>query len=135
MHKRVRNIPCVVDLNVQIKSLEATIMILWGDLRGWLAEVEKIGELVKIEEPTDWNEEISGITYLVGKKKGGPALLFDNINGYPKGHRVLSNILGSSLNRIALALGLPLNLSELDMIRMTKDIYKSELPRPQGGAS
>jgi UbiD family decarboxylase len=110
------------------KFQEATIMVLWGDLRGWLAEVEKIGELVRIEEPTDWNEEISGITYLVGKKKGGPALLFDNINGYPKGHRVLSNILGSSLNRIALSLGLPLNLSELDMIRMTKDIYKNKIP-------
>jgi hypothetical protein len=59
------------------KFQEATIMVLWGDLRGWLAEVEKIGELVKIEEPTDWNEEISGITYLVGKKKGGPALQQD----------------------------------------------------------
>ena len=24
-------------------------MVLWNDLRGWLAEVEQIGELVKIE--------------------------------------------------------------------------------------
>jgi 3-polyprenyl-4-hydroxybenzoate decarboxylase len=58
-------------------------MVLWNDLRGWLAAVEEIGELVKIEAPTDWNEEISGITYLVGKKKGGPALLFDNIKPSP----------------------------------------------------
>jgi 4-hydroxy-3-polyprenylbenzoate decarboxylase len=103
-------------------------MVVWSDLRGWLSEVEKIGELVKIEEPTDWDEEISGITYVTGKKKGGPALLFDNIKGYPRGHRVLSNILGSSLNRIALALGLPLNLPALDMIRLTKDIYRHRIP-------
>jgi 4-hydroxy-3-polyprenylbenzoate decarboxylase len=103
-------------------------MVQWNDLRGWLSEVERIGELVKVEEPTDWNEEISGITYLAGKRKGSPALLFDNVKGYPKGHRVLTNILGSSLNRIALALGLPLNLSTLDMIRMTKDIYRNRIP-------
>ena len=88
-------------------------MVRWKDLRDWIGEVEKIGELARITEKTDWDEEISGITYLVGKKKGGPALLFDNIKGYPKGYRVLSNILGSSTNRIALALGLPLNLPDL----------------------
>jgi len=102
-------------------------MVEWNDLRGWLKEVQKIGELASIETPTDWDEEISGITYVVGKQKGGPALLFDNIKGYPKGYRVLSNILGSSLNRISLALGLPLNLSVLEMIRMTKDIYKKKI--------
>lgn len=69
-------------------------MVVWNDLRDWLAEVEKIGELARINEPTDWDEEISGITYLTGKKLGGPALLFDNIQGYPQGFRVLSNILG-----------------------------------------
>jgi 4-hydroxy-3-polyprenylbenzoate decarboxylase len=103
-------------------------MVEWNDLRGWLKEVQNIGELVDIETPTSWDEEISGITYIVGKQKGAPALLFDNIKGYPKGYRVLTNILGSSLNRIALALGLPLNLSVLDMIRMTKDIYKKKIP-------
>ena len=65
-------------------------MVAWSDLRGWLAEVERIGELVKIDEPTDWDEEISGITYLTGKRKAGPALLFDNIKGYPHGFRVLT---------------------------------------------
>ena len=40
----------------------------------------------------------------------------------------MSNILGSSLNRIALALGLPLNMTAIDMIRMTKDIYKKRIP-------
>ena len=76
-------------------------MVGWNDLREWLKEVEKIGELARITEEVDWDEELSAITYLVGKKIGGPALLFETIKGYPKGNRVLSNILGSSLNRIS----------------------------------
>ena len=83
-------------------------MIAWQDLRGWLKEVEKLGELARIREEVDWDEELSALTYLTGKKLGGPALLFENIKGYTKGNKVLSNILGSSLNRISLALGLPL---------------------------
>ena len=82
----------------------------------------------RIKEEVDWDEELSALTYLTGKKIGGPALLFENVKGYKKGNRVLSNILGSSLNRIALALGLPLNLPALEMIRMTKDIYKHRIP-------
>lgn len=109
-------------------------MIEWKDLREWLLKVEEIGELAKIEQQTDWNEEISGITYLVGKKRGGPALLFDNIKDYPKGFRVLSNVLGSSRNRIALAMGLPLNLSELEMIRRLKDLFKNRIPPKVVGA-
>ncbi|HVN23402.1 MAG TPA: UbiD family decarboxylase [Syntrophorhabdales bacterium] len=103
-------------------------MIEWQDLRGWLQEAEKIGELARIKEEVDWDEELSAITYLTGKKLGGPALFFEKVKGYDKDKRVLSNILGSSLNRIALALGLPLNTRALDMIRMTKDIYKRRIP-------
>jgi UbiD family decarboxylase len=103
-------------------------MVQWKDLRGWLKEVEKFGDLARIKEEVDWDEELSALTYLTGKKIGGPALLFENIKGYTKEHRVLSNILSNSLNRIALALGLPVNLPALDMIRMTKDIYKNRIP-------
>ncbi|HUJ88610.1 MAG TPA: UbiD family decarboxylase [Syntrophorhabdales bacterium] len=103
-------------------------MIAWHDLRGWLKEVEKIGELARVQEEVDWDEELSAITYLTGKKIGGPALLFEKVKGYKKEKRVLSNILGSSLNRIALTLGLPLNMPVIDMIRMTKDIYKKRIP-------
>ncbi len=30
-------------------------MVVWKDLRDWLKEVEKIGELVKIKEEVDWD--------------------------------------------------------------------------------
>jgi len=98
------------------------------DLRDWLDKINEIGELKIISEEVDWNEELSAITYMVAKKKASPALLFEKIKGYPEGFRVLTNILGSSLNRIAITLGLPLNLSSLEMIKKTKDIYKIKIP-------
>ena len=65
---------------------------------------------------------------MAAKQKGSPALLFEKIKGYPEGFTALTNILGSSLNRIALSLGLPLNLPAIDMIRKTKDIYNHGIP-------
>lgn len=103
-------------------------MKIFKDLRDWLNIVREIGELQIISEEVDWNEELSAITYLAGKKKGSPALLFEKIKGYPEGFRVLTNILGSSLNRIAITLGLPISLSPIEMIRRTKDIFNIKIP-------
>ncbi|MGD9031839.1 MAG: UbiD family decarboxylase [Desulfobacteraceae bacterium] len=100
----------------------------YRDLRDWLRKLEEIEELKVIQEEVDWNEELTAVTYMAAKKKGSPALIFEKIKGYPKGYRVLSNILGSSLRRIALTMGLPLDLSTLEMIRRTKDIYKKPIP-------
>ena len=98
------------------------------DLREWLNKVEEMGELKVIREEVDWNEELAAITYMVAKKKGSPALLFEKIKGYPPGFKVLTNILGSSLKRIALTLGLPMDISLLEMIERTKDIFKKKIP-------
>jgi UbiD family decarboxylase len=59
------------------------------DLRSWLAEVEKLGELREVRG-ADWNLELGAISELNVKKDAPPALLFDAIKGYPKGFRVLT---------------------------------------------
>jgi UbiD family decarboxylase len=59
------------------------------DLRPWLSEVEKLGELRKVEG-ADWSLELGAISELNVKKDAPPALLFDGIKGYPKGFRVLT---------------------------------------------
>jgi 4-hydroxy-3-polyprenylbenzoate decarboxylase len=43
-------------------------------------------------------------------ERQGPAMLFDNVKGYPKGYRVLTNALDTP-RRALLAIGLPTNLS------------------------
>jgi UbiD family decarboxylase len=59
------------------------------DLREWLAEVEKLGELTHVRG-ADWNLELGAISELNVKKDVPPALLFDEIKGYAKGFRVLT---------------------------------------------
>jgi UbiD family decarboxylase len=59
------------------------------DLRAWLAEAEALGEL-KTVRGADWNLELGAISELNVKKDVPPALLFDEIKGYPKGYRVLT---------------------------------------------
>src|SRR3972149_2927832 len=51
-----------------------------------------------------------------GGRRGTPAVLFDDIPGYPSGYRVLVNAV-SSRNRLALAMGLPPGPGEMDLVR------------------
>lgn len=73
------------------------------DLRKYLQDVEKLGQLAKISE-ADWNLEIGAVTDLNAKKRG-PALLFDNIKGYPEGYRILTCML-SGPERLSYVLGM-----------------------------
>src|SRR5216110_2042941 len=59
------------------------------DLRAWLAGVEQLGELRHVRG-ADWSLELGAISELNVKKDLPPALLFDEIKGYPKGFRVLT---------------------------------------------
>jgi UbiD family decarboxylase len=76
------------------------------DLRTWLAEVEKLGELQHVRG-ADWNLELGAISELNVKKDVPPALLFDEIAGYAKGFRVLT-CSTSSPARLSSILRLPL---------------------------
>lgn len=59
------------------------------DLRAWLDEVRKFGELKEVTG-ADWKLELGAISELNVKKDPNSALLFDDIPGYPKGFRVLT---------------------------------------------
>ena len=80
----------------------------YQDMREWLSAVELDGELKRISG-VDWNLEMSSISEIIYRhgKRPVPALLFDDIAGYPKGYRALFGLL-SSPRRIARALYLPL---------------------------
>jgi UbiD family decarboxylase len=59
------------------------------DLRSWLEQIRGLGELQEVRG-ADWNLELGAISELNVKKDVPPALLFDEIKGYPKGFRVLT---------------------------------------------
>ena len=81
--------------------------LAYDDLRAWIKALDKAGELKHIHEPVDPILEMAEITDRVSKwgrrrsvdagsksAPGGPALLFENVKGYP-GSRVLMNQFGS----------------------------------------
>ena len=84
----------------------------YDDLRAWIKALEKAGELKRVRAEVDPILEMAEITDraskagkrggLKGYEPGGPALLFENVKGYP-GARVLMNQFGSE-RRMRLAL-------------------------------
>ena len=100
----------------------------WIDLRGWLALLERHGELHRVQGEVDPVEEMSAITYLAAQREDAPALLFDKLSGNPLGGRILSNMLGSSRARYAIAVGLQPNASTAELIAGTRALLKRRIP-------
>ena len=100
----------------------------YQDLRDWIEIADEMGEL-KTLKGCDWNLEIGAVTELVAHKEDGPAVLFEDIKGYPTGYRVLSNSLASR-KRLALTLGLPAGETKMDFVKIWKDNYKNIKPIP-----
>jgi UbiD family decarboxylase len=101
------------------------------DLRQWLARVEEIGELLNIKRSVSCDEEMSAISYLVAKQNPSPAILFESVSGYkesPMKAKLLWNILGPSLRRIALTLEEPPDTPTVELIRRVKDKLKQRTP-------
>ena len=90
----------------------------YDGLRSFLARAEAFGEVATIRG-ADWNLEIGALGETTAELiPEPPALLFDEIKGYPKGFRILS-LPTASRRRMALALGLPPETSRLEMLRHT----------------
>ena len=88
--------------------------VAYRDLREWIELVRERDSIRQVDGASP-ELEIGTITDLYQRRMGLPALLFDRIEGFPSGHRVLSNTL-TSLRRIALTLGLEPDSSALDLI-------------------
>ena len=92
------------------------------DLRTWIAEIEAAGELQHVTG-ADRDEEIGGIVDFYQRRTGNPAILFDDVPGYAKGHRVLANIL-TAVPRINLTLGMAADAPEMDLVHHWRGYMK-----------
>jgi len=98
----------------------------YRDLREWLDQVEKLGEL-KVVRGAHWDLEMGGLAEIVAREAKGvaPALLFDEIGGLPRGHRALFGQL-DSVRRLALTLGLSLDQPQrVALVRACRDKLNS----------
>src|SRR4029434_6977608 len=103
----------------------------YTDLRDWLEIVDSIGELKKVDG-VDWNLEMGTLAEIFAREsKSGvtPAVLFDNVPGYPKGYRTLF-AQNASFKRMALNLGLPMDLANLDLVRALRQKLTTHQPIP-----
>ena len=82
------------------------------DLRDWLEEVKKRGDL-KIVKGANWKSDIGQVVEVVCHDENTPTILFDEVQGSPKGFRLLINwFTGTRKN---LTLGFPSQLNKLEL--------------------
>jgi len=55
----------------------------YEDLRGWIEQARKLGEVRDVEE-ANWQQDIGMATELLQHSDHSPAALFDKIPGYPQ---------------------------------------------------
>lgn len=99
----------------------------YRDLRAWMTQVEELGELKTLQR-ADWDVEIGVITE-IAMNRHGPALLFDNIAGYPPGYRILANALGGP-KRLAYTLGLPTDRGIKELLALWQEKKRNLRPLP-----
>ncbi|MCZ6563108.1 MAG: UbiD family decarboxylase [Deltaproteobacteria bacterium] len=87
-------------------------------LRSFIERIEAAQELKRISG-ANWDLEIGAITEVSASLSNSKALLFDDINGYPSGFRVITNAVGSQ-KRSALALGMDPLLCGVRLVRAFK---------------
>ena len=92
------------------------------DLRDWIEGIQAAGEL-KVIKGAEPKEEIGGIVDIYQRKMGNPALMFEEVPGYPKSFRVIANIL-TSVPRINVALGLSPTASEMELVHWWRDYMR-----------
>src|SRR5262245_59899341 len=91
-------------------------------LPSWLAKMAAPGEVQHVTGPhSDAQRRRRRDAYQ--RKTGNKAVLFDDVPGYPHGHRVIANIL-TSIRRIHLTLGNPADSSALELVHYWRRYMK-----------
>jgi 4-hydroxy-3-polyprenylbenzoate decarboxylase len=86
-----------------------------ADLREAIERLERAGELRRIRG-ADWKLEMGTLAEIVYREASPPAILFEDIPGYPKGFRAFSGRTNSA-KRLAILLGFPVPSHPLDVVR------------------
>jgi 4-hydroxy-3-polyprenylbenzoate decarboxylase len=115
---RVATVPAVKTVRARRHQIP------YDDLRGWIAEAEKLAE-VRVVTGASWQEEIGQAAELVLHSDTAPCVIFDEVPGCAKGHRVLVNFFGG--RRKNMTLGFPTHLTKLELSEAFLDAYLKEL--------
>jgi UbiD family decarboxylase len=95
----------------------------YSDLREWLREADKLGEL-KTVLGASWQEEIGLASDVIIPSDDGPAIIFDEVPGCPKGFRLLINVFAGK--RRAMTLGFPQGLTKQELSQAYFEHYQKK---------
>lgn len=97
------------------------------DFRKFLESLEKAGELVRVKEEVDWDEEIGAIFQELAVQ-GGPAPLFENIKGYKNTHgRKVTMHNEDTMRRVCIALGVNEKTPRKELIKLWRERSKKPI--------
>ena len=91
------------------------VIVASKDLRQFIKDLDKTGDIVHIKQSVDWDLEVGAIGRHAYETEG-PAVLFEKIKDYPDGFRIFGGLTGT-FRRVAIALG-------LDPEIPVKELYK-----------
>jgi UbiD family decarboxylase len=100
--------------------------VKFNDLRHYVAILESLGQL-KVVEGASCDLEIGAITELATSRSNSPAVLFDSIQGFKKGFRILTNFLAHK-SRERLVYGVAEELTDSEAVRLWKNKLKEVKP-------
>jgi len=96
--------------------------VIFTDLRHYISTLEKLGQL-KVIEGASCDLEIGAITEMANLRPNSPAVIFDAIQGYKKGFRILTNFLAHK-TRERMVYGVSEDLTDSEAVRFWKDKLK-----------
>src|SRR5688572_23161975 len=97
-------------------------------LRELLKESEAMGQVKKITQPVDWDEEMGALNYMVAQRENAPVLWFQNVRDAKYGSSAVMNLFGTGKDRVALSMGLPTGRSMLELIEGAKNNFGRRIP-------
>ena len=97
--------------------------LAYEDLRQWLAEAERIGELRTVRGAS-WQHDIGMAAALVSHVEDSPAIVFDDVPGCPKGFRVLTNLFAG--RRKTMTLGFAEDLDKIGLSEAFAEVFAPE---------
>jgi UbiD family decarboxylase len=98
--------------------------IPYEDLREWLAEADKLGE-VKYVQGASWERDIGMAAEVVLHDDKAPCVVFEDVPGTLKGSRVLTNFFSGK--RMNMTMGFPHDLSKLELTDAFREQYMTDM--------
>ncbi len=101
-------------------SANSKPVIAYNDLREWLAEAERLGEVRTVRDAS-WEEDVGLVAEAILRAENGPCVLFEDVKDCPKGFRLLLNMFAG--RRRNMTLGFPAELNKWELSDGYRDAF------------